>query len=81
MSPETPKKRTLPVSLYRDKCIGCGSCELMCPKYWKIDDDGKATLKDSQKIKNFYRAEIDAEDYGINKLAADLCPTKVIKLD
>ena len=37
----------------RDDCIGCGACEGVCPKYWKMsNEDGKATLKGSKKDEN-----------------------------
>jgi ferredoxin len=81
MPKEKQKKRTISVSHFRNKCIGCGACEMVCPKYWKIDEDGRAVLKDALKLKHFYKGEINTEDYEENKLAAELCPTGVIKID
>jgi len=67
---------------YREKCIGCGSCELVCPKYWKMnDEDGKADLLVSRLVKkNIYKRKIDAEDEFDMQKASDLCPVKIIKL-
>jgi ferredoxin len=76
-----PKKRKFVVCHFRDRCIGCGACAMVCPKYWTIEDDGKAKIKDAETIKNFDRAEVDLEDYNENKLASELCPTNVIKID
>ena len=29
----------------REKCIGCGSCVALCPKFWEMEEDGKSSLK------------------------------------
>ena len=31
----------------REKCIGCGSCAALCPKYWEMAEDGKSRLINS----------------------------------
>jgi len=55
----------------REKCIGCGSCENVCPKYWRVSQDGKADyLGSKEEIK-----EIDC-----NEEAADSCPVQCIKI-
>lgn len=37
------------VTIDKDKCIGCGSCEALCPKSFKVIN-GKATVKKIEKI-------------------------------
>ncbi|TSD02056.1 MAG: hypothetical protein Athens071426_571 [Parcubacteria group bacterium Athens0714_26] len=69
----------------REECIGCGSCTIVCQKFWKMNEkDMKADLiggkiNDSGEyeleIKN-----ISAEDLDCNKQAADVCPVKIIKI-
>ena len=68
------------VILERDKCIGCGACEAVCPKYWKLADDGKTDLLGSKKESgDKYVLEVD--DPGCNKEAADGCPVQCIHVE
>jgi ferredoxin len=60
----------------RDKCIGCGACAAICPKFWEMKDDGKSYLKGSKKKGNIY--ELEVKDAGCNKEAADTCPVECI---
>jgi ferredoxin len=66
---------------YRDTCIGCGSCELVCPKYWKMnEEDGKADLINSEQKGDTFQTKLDIEDEEDMKLAASLCPVNIIKV-
>jgi ferredoxin len=67
---------------YRDNCIGCGNCEVVCPKYWKMNgDDGKVDLLNSELVKTgIYKRKMDIEDEKDLLESADLCPVKVIKV-
>ncbi|MDD5606689.1 MAG: ferredoxin [Candidatus Pacebacteria bacterium] len=63
----------------RKKCIGCGSCAAVCPKYWEMAEDGKATLIGSViNSKEVYELEIKKLD--CNQEAADSCPINIIKV-
>lgn len=44
----------------KEKCIGCGSCNLACPQGMGMGSDGKAKVISNQEV----------EDCG----GADLCP-------
>jgi len=61
----------------REKCIGCGSCAALCPKYWEMAEDGKSNLKNSTKNGegNF---EAEVEDVECNQEVADSCPVQII---
>lgn len=60
-----------------EKCIGCGSCAIICPKYWQIDDDSnKAKLKGAKLIGSNFELEI--EKVECNQDAADACPVQCI---
>ncbi|MFH1820708.1 MAG: ferredoxin [Candidatus Nealsonbacteria bacterium] len=66
------------VILERPKCIGCGSCESVCPKYWKLGDDGKVNLIGSKSQgENF---ELEVEEAGCNTQAVEICPVQCIKV-
>jgi len=63
----------------REKCIGCGSCVALCPKFWEMADDGKSTLIGSEKNPegNF---ELEVEEIECNQKAADACPVQCIRI-
>lgn len=63
----------------REKCIGCGSCAALCPKFWEMADDGKSTLKDSNKNSEG-SFELEVEDIECNQEAADACPVQIIHI-
>ena len=59
------------VEVIKDKCIGCGQCESICPDVFKIDDEGLSevigTINDETKD--------DAE------MAVSACPTDAIEIE
>ncbi len=57
-----------------EKCIGCGSCVAICPKYWEISDDGKAKLIGAKEN------ELEVDKVECNQEAADACPVQCIKI-
>ncbi len=61
----------------RDKCIGCGACVSMCPKYWDMNDDGKSTLKGGVNTEG-ENYELELENLECNQDAADACPVRCI---
>jgi ferredoxin len=61
----------------REKCIGCGSCAVLCPKYWEMAEDGKSKLLNS--IQNAEgNDELEVEEVECNQEAADACPVQII---
>lgn len=64
----------------REKCIGCGSCAALCPKYWEMAEDGKSRLLNSiQKGEGNF--ELEVVDIECNKEAADSCPVQIIHIE
>ena len=55
------------ISVDKEKCIGCGSCEVVCPKVFEMKD-GKAVVKDA-----------DSDETCVNE-AKDICPTDAISV-
>ena len=68
------------VIVERVKCIGCGSCVAICPKYFEIINDGKSTLKGG-KINEKGDAEMDLEKIECTQEAADNCPVQCIHVE
>lgn len=64
----------------REKCIGCGACVSVCPKYWEMSEDKKATLKESID-KGGKVFELEVEEIGCNNDAADICPVNCILIE
>jgi len=63
----------------REKCIGCGSCVALCPKFWEMGEDGKSTLKNS--VKNTEgNYELEAGEVDCNQEAADSCPVQIVQI-
>lgn len=61
------------------KCIGCGSCEAVCSKFWKLGEDGKAKLAGATpKGDNF---ELEIKNIECNSEAAENCPVQCIKTE
>ncbi len=61
------------------KCVGCGACAAVCPKYWEMSADGKAHLKGAENSGETLSLEIaDAE---CNSDAANACPVKCIRIE
>ncbi len=39
------------LTINKEKCSGCGTCVAVCPEGAAFDDDGKAKVIDSDKLK------------------------------
>lgn len=68
------------IILEREKCIGCGSCVALCPKFFELAEDGKAILKGSKKNEKTGNFELEVEDLECIKEAAETCPMQIIKI-
>lgn len=66
------------IKLDRSKCIGCGSCTAMCPKFFKMLDDGKSSLIGAE-IKETQELEINKIDCA--ESAVDVCPVQCINIE
>jgi ferredoxin len=63
----------------RSKCIGCGSCAAVCPKYFEMADDGLASLKGGKPAgENF---ELEVQEAGCAVEAEGICPAQIIKVE
>ncbi|OGZ17867.1 MAG: hypothetical protein A2Z78_01445 [Candidatus Nealsonbacteria bacterium RBG_13_36_15] len=63
----------------REKCIGCGSCVALCPKFWEMGEDGKSSLKGG-KQNSEGNCELETKEIGCNQEAADSCPVQIIQV-
>ncbi len=66
------------VILNKEKCIGCGSCESVCPKLFELKE-GKSHLKDA-KVEG-EKEILEIEDPGCAREAKDICPAEAIEIE
>lgn len=59
------------------KCIGCGSCVALCPEYWEMQGE-KSHLKGSHENPDTGNNELEIEEVGCNREAAESCPVQII---
>jgi len=52
-------------------CIGCGSCEMICPEVFRVEDDGIAHVIAESPGPDFYDCTREAED---------ACPVSAISI-
>ena len=65
------------IKLEREKCIGCGSCAAVCPKYFELIDDGKSHIKNAE-LKEVEELEISKIECA--ESAAEICPVQCIHI-
>jgi ferredoxin len=63
----------------REKCIGCGSCAALCPKFFEMTDDGKAKLLNPEKNAEG-NDELEVEKVECAQEAVDACPVQIIHI-
>ena len=66
------------IKLEREKCIGCGSCQALCPKYFELQDDGKSHIKDAVKQDV---EELETEKLECAESAVEACPSQCIHIE
>lgn len=73
------------VIYHRPGCIGCGTCTLVCSKFWKMGEDGKSELlgsKENPQTGDYeLEREVSEDDFRCLKESADSCPAQVIKVE
>lgn len=66
------------IKLEREKCIGCGSCQAVCPKYFELIDDGKSHIKEAAKAEI---EELEVEKIECAESASEACPVQCIHIE
>lgn len=74
------------IKLEREKCIGCGSCAAVCPKYFEMADDGKSHIINAEKKPASPSQGGDVEELEASKTecaesAAESCPAQCIHVE
>ena len=66
------------IKLEREKCIGCGSCQALCPKYFELQDDAKSHIVGAEKKEN---EELEVAKIECAESAAETCPAQCIHVE
>ena len=66
------------IKLEREKCIGCGSCQALCPKYFELQEDGKSHIVGATKQEV---EELEVADLENAISAAEACPAQCIHIE
>ncbi len=65
----------------RNNCIGCASCTRVCPKLFKIADDGRASLKGGEvQREGSEKEELVVSEKECAGKAVEICPVQCIKI-
>lgn len=64
----------------REECIGCAACASVCPKYWKMTDDGKSSIIGAEEVDFGEKLGPLTSDFDCNNEAAESCPVNCIHI-
>jgi ferredoxin len=67
------------IILEREKCIGCGSCAAICPKYFELKEDGKSSVIGGQRDEKGNDV-LETEKIECAAAAAEACPVECIHI-
>lgn len=67
------------VAIDREGCIGCGVCEALCPKVFRLVEDGKSSITEKHGKGSLEKGEVGSELAACVESARDSCPVCVIK--
>lgn len=70
----------LKVAIDRENCIGCGSCEALCPEVFRLLDDCKSSIVEAYRNGSPAQGSVDASLAECVNTAKDSCPVQVISV-
>lgn len=66
----------------RAECIGCDSCVCDAPEYWKMAEDGLASLVQQSGTHGVFEfAQAFADDREVLEEVVNACPVGIISLE
>lgn len=68
------------IILNKEKCICCGVCQVICSKYFEIQEDGKSRILGSKLNEETKNEELEVTDPDCAKEAMEACPVQAIEI-
>lgn len=67
----------------KGKCIDCGACAAVCPQFWKIGEDEKASVIGSNfgTEKGEKIEVLEIKEVACNREAINVCPVNCIRIE
>ena len=62
------------VKINQNSCIGCGTCAIICPEVFEINEDGVAQIKGDGGV-----SEVEIENKEVLDKATESCPVNAIE--
>lgn len=59
------------IKIDQEACIGCGSCQAICPDFFEMDEENKVKIK---------KPEPGTDDQCVQEVV-EICPVDAIKVD
>ena len=69
------------IILDREKCIGCGSCAVICPAFFDMAEDGKSKLKGKVTKRKKDIEELLITSLECSQEASEACPSQAIRVN
>ncbi len=68
------------IKLEREKCIGCGSCQAVCPRFFELKEDGKSSIIGAQRD-GAGNDELEVVKLECAESASEACPVQCIHIE
>ncbi len=68
------------IILEKSKCIDCGSCVALCPKFFELNEEGKTHLKGAQLDSKTEEETLEISKPECAEEAVEVCPVQCIKI-
>ncbi len=68
------------IILNKSKCIGCGSCQVICSQFFELSEDRKSHLKGAKRGFGDKKEELIVKKAGCIQEAVEICPAECIKM-
>ncbi|MEM2916938.1 MAG: ferredoxin [Candidatus Bathyarchaeia archaeon] len=66
------------ISINREECIGCATCEALCPQVFKLAEDGKSSIIETYRKGSPSKGEVEENLASCVESAKEACPVQVI---
>jgi len=66
------------ITIDRDGCISCGSCEEKCPEVFKLDENDLSSIVPKYRKADPGKGEVGKDLVNCVETARDACPVSVI---